>query len=199
MAQLWGAAYPQLRALLEKAGAWAAQVPTPARRKRSPQFFGLPYQAAPVANPQVISEAEGLLLKTVQRTSELIDTLPDTAETGAQMAQLWGAAYPQLRALLEKAGAWAAQVPTPARRKRSPQFFGLPTFNQAPVAPTAAVNPAVITEAEGLLLSTVRRTSELIDPLPNTAETGAQMAQLWGAAYPQLRALLEKAGAWAAQ
>ena len=68
----------------------------------------------PAVAPEVISEAEGLLLTTVRRTNELIDNLPPTGQTGAEMAALWGAAYPQLRTLLEKSAAWAAQVPVPA-------------------------------------------------------------------------------------
>ena len=72
------------------------------------------FNAAPAIAPEVISEAEGLLLSTIRRTNELIDNLPPTGETGAEMAALWGAAYPQLRALLGKAGQWAAQVPVPA-------------------------------------------------------------------------------------
>merc|ERR1712241_916611 len=72
------------------------------------------FNAAPAVAPEVISEAEGLLLTTVRRTNELIDNLPPTGATGAEMAALWGAAYPQLRTLLAKSAQWAAQVPVPA-------------------------------------------------------------------------------------
>merc|ERR1711997_634666 len=79
-----------------------------------PQFFLPTFNTAPAVAPEVISEAEGLLLATVRRTNELIDNLPPTGQTGAEMAALWGAAYPQLRTLLEKSAAWAAQIPVPA-------------------------------------------------------------------------------------
>ena len=127
MSDLWAIAYPQLKALLSKAGAWANQVPTPARRKRSPQYF---YQGgndltqwSKYLNPALNTESQELLLKTVRRTIELIDNLPGMSETAGQMAELWGIAFPQLETLLSKSGAWANQVATPARGKRSPQFF----------------------------------------------------------------------------
>merc|ERR1719412_2744648 len=72
------------------------------------------FNAAPAVAPEVISEAEGLLLTTVRRTNELIDNLPPTGATGAEMAALWGAAYPQLQTLLAKSAQWAAQIPVPA-------------------------------------------------------------------------------------
>ena len=74
-------------------------------------------------DPALLPEGQALLLKTVQRTNELINGLPPMRETAAQMAELWGIAFPQLETLLSKSGAWANQVATPARGKRSPQFF----------------------------------------------------------------------------
>ena len=65
-------------------------------------------------DPAIGVEAQNLLLKTIQRTDELIDNMPSNAEFGRQMSELWGIAYPQLRTLLQKAGAWANQIPTPA-------------------------------------------------------------------------------------
>merc|ERR1712242_312693 len=74
------------------------------------QAFG---QNMPI-DPAILAGSQDLLLQTVTRTNELIDNLPDMRETGRQMAELWDIAYPQLRSLLAKAGAWANQVPTPA-------------------------------------------------------------------------------------
>ncbi len=66
-------------------------------------------------DPQLLAESSDLVLKTVRRTQELIDNLPPMPETAAQMAQLWEIAYPQLATLLAKSGAWADQVPVPAK------------------------------------------------------------------------------------
>merc|ERR1739848_74456 len=65
-------------------------------------------------DPALLPEGQALLLKTVQRTNEIINGLPPMPETAAQMAELWGIAYPQLKGLLTKAGVWANQVPVPA-------------------------------------------------------------------------------------
>ena len=148
-------------------------------------------------NPALLDESQDVLLKTIQRTDELIDNLPRMDETARQMSDLWAIAYPQLKALLSKAGAWANQVPTPARRKRSPQYFyqGGNDLTQW----SKYLNPALNTESQELLLKTVRRTIELIDNLPGMSETAGQMSELWAIAYPQLKTLLSKAGAWANQ
>ena len=65
-------------------------------------------------DPAILTESTDVLLKTIQRTDELIDNLPRMDETARQMSDLWAIAYPQLKALLSKAGAWANQVPVPA-------------------------------------------------------------------------------------
>ena len=65
-------------------------------------------------DPALLAEAQALLMQTVQRTNQLIDGLPPMSETAQQMADLWAIAFPQLKSLLEKAGAWADQVPVPA-------------------------------------------------------------------------------------
>merc|ERR1712018_146816 len=65
-------------------------------------------------DPALLPESQALLLKTIQRTNEIINGLPPMPETAAQMAELWGIAYPQLKGLLTKAGVWANQVPVPA-------------------------------------------------------------------------------------
>merc|ERR1711879_827943 len=65
-------------------------------------------------DPVLLAGSQDLLLQTVSRTNELIDNLPDMRETGRQFAELWGIAFPQLKSLLGKAGAWANQLPTPA-------------------------------------------------------------------------------------
>merc|ERR1712223_1716904 len=148
-------------------------------------------------DPAILAESTDVLLKTIQRTDELIDNLPRMDETARQMSDLWAIAYPQLKALLSKAGAWANQVPTPARRKRSPQYFyqGGNDLTQW----SKYLNPALNTGSQELLLKTVRRTIELIDNLPGMSETAGQMAELWGIAFPQLKTLLSKSGAWANQ
>ena len=74
-------------------------------------------------DPAILAGSTDITLKTIQRTDELIENLPRMDETSRQMSELWAIPYPQLKTLLSKAGAWANQVPTPARRKRSPQFF----------------------------------------------------------------------------
>ena len=85
-------------------------------------------------DPAILTESTDVLLKTIDRTNELIDNLPRMDETARQMSDLWAIAYPQLKTLLSKASAWANQSPVPARRKRSPQFFynqgGNDAFNQ---------------------------------------------------------------------
>ena len=53
-------------------------------------------------------------MKMIQKTEELIDNMPNTAESAREMAYLWGIAYPQLRTLLTKAGAWANYAPVPS-------------------------------------------------------------------------------------
>merc|ERR1711881_200131 len=65
-------------------------------------------------DPALLAESQGLVLKTVGRTNELIDGLPPMTETAAQMAALWDIAYPQLSGLLAKAGKWADKVAVPA-------------------------------------------------------------------------------------
>ena len=50
----------------------------------------------------------------IQKTEGLIDNMPNTAETAREISYLWGIAYPQLRTLLSKAGAWANQIPVPS-------------------------------------------------------------------------------------
>ena len=60
------------------------------------------------------AESQNLLMKMIQTTEELIDNMPNTAETARQMSELWGIAFPQLRILLSKAGAWANQIPVPS-------------------------------------------------------------------------------------
>merc|ERR1712038_2027037 len=131
----------------------------------------------------------------------MIDNLPGMSETAGQMAELWGIAFPQLETLLSKSGAWANQVATPARGKRSPQFLyqGGDALNQIANAVSQYMDPALNTESQELLLKTVRRTIELIDNLPGMSETAGQMAELWGIAFPQLKTLLSKSGAWANQ
>ena len=44
----------------------------------------------------------------IQKTEELIDNMPNTAETARELSYLWGNAFPQLRTLLPKAGAWTS-------------------------------------------------------------------------------------------
>merc|ERR1712018_673566 len=65
-------------------------------------------------NPAILTESQELLLKTIRRTEELINNMPSTAETARQMTELWRIAYPQLRTLLTKAGAWANYSPVPS-------------------------------------------------------------------------------------
>merc|ERR1719242_205906 len=65
-------------------------------------------------NPAILTESQELLLKTIRRTEELINNMPSTAETARQMTELWRIAYPQLRTLLTKAGAWANYAPVPS-------------------------------------------------------------------------------------
>ena len=65
-------------------------------------------------NPALLDESQDVLLKTIQRTDELIDNLPMMDETSRQMSELWAIVYPQLKTLLSKAGAWANQVAVPA-------------------------------------------------------------------------------------
>merc|ERR1719510_2620952 len=72
-------------------------------RNSQGQNFDMSNFAANI-DPAIVIEAQNLLLKTIQRTEELIDNMPSTAETARQMADLWGIAYPQLRTLLSKAG-----------------------------------------------------------------------------------------------
>merc|ERR1712018_11477 len=113
---------PKLPELVSRTGDWAkktlpiwlakANGYAKSRGKRSAQFF-YQQQQQNYIDPQIISESEGLLLNTVARTNELIDSLPKMSETGREMAQLWDIAYPQLQSLLAKAGSWANQVPTP--------------------------------------------------------------------------------------
>ena len=85
-------------------------------------------------DPAILAGSTDITLKTIQRTDELIENLPRMDETSRQMSELWAIAYPQLKTLLSKAGAWANQIPVPGRRKRSPQFFyqqgGNDAFNQ---------------------------------------------------------------------
>ena len=85
-------------------------------------------------DPAILTESTDVLLNTIERTNEMIDNLPRMDETARQMSDLWAIAYPQLKTLLSKAGAWANQIPVPGRRKRSPQFFyqqgGNDAFNQ---------------------------------------------------------------------
>ena len=50
----------------------------------------------------------------IQKTEGLIDNMPNTAETARELSYLWGIAFPQLRTLLPKAGAWANQAPVPS-------------------------------------------------------------------------------------
>merc|ERR1711953_467880 len=198
MSDLWAIAYPQLKTLLSKAGAWANQVAVPARRKRSPQYYnqgGIDFtQMTQYLDPALNTKSQELLLKTVRRTIELIDNLPGMSETARQMAELWGIAFPQLETLLSKSGAWTNQVATPARGKRSPQFFynqgGNDAFNQIANDVRQYMDPAILTESTDVLLNTIERTNEMIDNLPRMDETARQMSDLWAIAYPQLKTLL---------
>ena len=72
------------------------------------------YSAVANLDPELMSEMTDLLLKTVRRTNDLIDNLPASSDMAAQMADLWAIAYPQLKTLLTKAGAWVNQVQVPA-------------------------------------------------------------------------------------
>merc|ERR1712193_146605 len=65
-------------------------------------------------DPALLAESQGLLIKTIGRTNQVIDGLPPMTETAAQMADLWAIAYPQLSGLLTKAGKWADKVAVPA-------------------------------------------------------------------------------------
>ena len=65
-------------------------------------------------DPAILTESTDVLLNTIDRTNELIDNLPRMDETARQMSELWAIAYPQLKTLLSKAGAWANQVAVPA-------------------------------------------------------------------------------------
>merc|ERR1711953_637182 len=166
----------------------------------SPNFY---QNAIGNLDPAILTESTDVLLKTIERTDELIDNLPRMDETARQMSDLWAIAYPQLKTLLSKAGAWANQIPVPARRKRSPQFFynqgGNDAFNQIANDVRQYMDPAILTESTDVLLNTIERTNEMIDNLPRMDETARQMSDLWAIAYPQLKTLLSKAGAWANQ
>merc|ERR1712223_529250 len=118
-------------------------------------------------DPAILAESTDVLMKTIQRTDDLVDNLPSMDETARQMSDLWAIAYPQLKTLLSKVGAWANQVPTPARRKRSPHFF------------YQGGNPAILDESQNVSLKTIQRTDELIDNLPMMDETSRQMSELW--------------------
>merc|ERR1712223_799741 len=154
-------------------------------------------------DPAILAESTDVLMKTIQRTDDLVDNLPSMDETARQMPDLWAIAYPQLKTLLSKAGAWASQIPVPGRRKRSPQFFyqqgGNDAFNQIASDVMQYMDPAILTESTDVLLNTIERTNEMIDNLPRMDETARQMSELWAIAYPQLKTLLSKAGAWANQ
>merc|ERR1719436_1454325 len=86
------------------------------------QYYQAPYNPivyqaqAALANmdPQLLVESQALLVKTVSRFNELIDNMPNSNQIGNEASELWALAYPQLRTLLTKAGAWANQVPVPA-------------------------------------------------------------------------------------
>merc|ERR1719273_787102 len=177
------------------------------------QAFGQYYAAQPFAyqaanlvaglDPQLLVEAQALAVKSVQRVNEFVDNMPNSQQIGAEASELWALAYPQLKTLLTKAGAWANQIPVPARRKRSPQFFynqgGNDAFNQIANDVRQYMDPAILTESTDVLLNTIERTNEMIDNLPRMDETARQMSDLWAIAYPQLKTLLSKAGAWANQ
>merc|ERR550525_1968060 len=72
------------------------------------------YNLADNVDPAILTESQILLLNMIQRTKELIDNMPNTAETARELSYLWGNAFPQLRTLLPKAGAWANQAPVPS-------------------------------------------------------------------------------------
>merc|ERR1719492_373172 len=72
------------------------------------------YNLADNVDPAILTESQILLLNMIQRTKELIDNMPNTAETARELSYLWRNAFPQLRTLLPKAGAWANQAPVPS-------------------------------------------------------------------------------------
>ena len=67
-------------------------------------------------NPEVIDEAEVLLLKTIERNNEFIDGLPDAERTAEQMGELWEILFPQLKVALTKSAEWAREIPIPDRK-----------------------------------------------------------------------------------
>merc|ERR1719414_1674282 len=62
----------------------------------------------------MLYDSQDLLLDTLRRTNQFIDHLPDMKNTARQMGALWKIAYPQLKRLLVKSGAWVDQIPVPA-------------------------------------------------------------------------------------